>query len=262
MNKFFAYLRTNTFRRNLLIAIGSIIGFVLIVFFSLRFYTRHDESVPVPKLKGLFVENAIELLKSEGLRYQIDSIYQMDKKPGLVVEQDPDPNSNVKLNRTVYLTIITRNPPNVGFPDILTLTFVEARAIINNYGLKLGDTTYVSDIARDRVLEVTFGGQPLKKGEEVPKGSKIDLVLGDGRGASQVDLPDLTGLSLDEAIFALRGSSLQLGAVSYEGNIIDSTTVKITKQFPALNDSLSKVTIGTPIDVTLSNDPPKREVTP
>ena len=99
MNKFFAYLRTETFRRNLLIAIGSVIGFILIIFFSLRFYTRHGESISVPQLKGLSVENAVASLESLGLRYQVDSVYQMDKEPGLVVEQDPDPNTSVKSNR-------------------------------------------------------------------------------------------------------------------------------------------------------------------
>ncbi len=253
MNKFFAYLKTAAFRKNLMIAIASVIVFMMIAFFSLRFYTRHGESVPVPSLKGLPVEQAIELLKSTGLRYQIDSIYQMDKKPGMVVEQDPDANTSVKLNRTVYLTIITRNAPNVSFPDLLTLTFVEARAVLNGYGLKLGDTMYVSDIARDRVIKVKLDGVTLERGQQIPKGSEIDLVLGDGQGASEVDLPDLTGLTLSEAIFALKGSSLELGHVTYGGSISDSSALKVVKQSPALSDSITKVNIGTTIDITLSN---------
>lgn len=254
MSKFFAYLRTDTFRRNLLIAIGSVTGFLLIIFFSLRFYTRHGESIAVPQLKGLSVENAIELLESAGFRYQVDSVYQVNKQPGMVVEQDPDPGTSVKHNRTIYLTIITRSAPNVGFPDIVTLTFLEAKAILNNYGLKVGDTTYVSDIARDRVLEVSFAGRPLKKGQEIPKGSRVDLVLGDGKGASEVDLPDLTGLTLSEAIFSLKGSSLELGTVMYEGAVTDSASAKVIRQIPALTDSLTKVSIGTPVDVVLSNE--------
>lgn len=256
MNKFFAYLKTVTFRKNLLIAIGSIVGFVLLIFVCLRFYTRHGESIPVPKLKGLAVENAIDLLESQGFRYQIDSIYLMDKKPGLVVEQDPDPSTSVKIDRTIYLTIITTNAPDVGFPEILKLTFLEAKTTLLNYGLKLGDTTYISDIAKDRVLEVIFGGVALKKGQQIPKGSKIDLVLGDGKGASEVDLPDLTGRTLSEASFALRGSSLELGLVSFEGAITDSTSAVVIRQYPALSDSLSKVSIGTRVDVVISNDAP------
>lgn len=257
MSKFLDYLKTNTFRKNLLIAICSVTGFLLIIFFSLRFYTRHGEGVPVPKLKGLSVEQAISQLEEHGLRYQIDSVYQMDKAPGTVIEQDPDANTNVKVNRTVYLTIITRSAPEVGFPDVFLMNFLEARAVLSNYGLKIGDTTYTSDVARDRVLEVSYKGRKLSKGQQVPKGSVLSLLLGDGRGASEVDLPNVTGLTLTEAIFSLKGSSLAAGSVMYEGTVTDSTMARVVKQYPTA-DSVSKVAIGTHVDLILSNDSPPK----
>ena len=254
MGKFFAYLGTKTFRTNLIIAIVSVIGFLFVIFYSLSIYTRHGEGIPVPKLKGLLVEDAVELLKSQGFRYEIDSVYLIDKTPGMVVEQDPDPNTNVKQNRFIYLTIITRNAPDVNLPDIEGKSFLEARAVLNNFGLKVGDTSYVSDVAKDVVLEASFGGKKIPKGQKIAKGSKLDLVLGDGMGASEVDIPNLLGLNLSEAKMALMGSSLVLGNITYEGAITDSANIKISKQFPSLSDSISKVSIGTPIDVVLSGE--------
>jgi len=64
MNKFLAYLKTQTFRKNLIIAILSLALFLLFIFFSLRYYTRHGEGIPVPKLKGLSVEEAVEQLNA------------------------------------------------------------------------------------------------------------------------------------------------------------------------------------------------------
>ena len=253
MSKFFTYLGTRTFRKNLLIAVISVLAFLLIIFYSLNFYTRHGEGLPVPKLKGLSVENAIELLESKGFRYQIDSVYLVDKEPGTVVEQDPDANTNVKINRTIYLTIITRLAPDISFPDINGKTFLEARSILNNYGLKLGDTTYTSDVARDVVLSVSFKGRTLTPEQQIAKGSKVNLVLGDGMGASEVDIPNLLGLNLNEARLSLLGSSLQLGNVLYEGTIIDTIGARIVRQEPAPSDSLSKVSIGSRIDIVLSN---------
>ena len=253
MSKFYSYLRTKTFRNNLIIAIASVVVFLALIFYSLNLYTRHGEGLPVPKLKGLSVENAIALLESKGLRYQIDSVYLNDKNPGEVVEQDPDPNTNVKQNRTIYLTIITRQAPNIKFPDIDGKTFLEARAILNNYGLKLGDTSYTSDVARDVVLKISFGGQPISANQQVPKGSKISLILGDGLGASEVDIPNLIGLNLNEARLSLLGSSLNLGNILYEGVLTDTLNATVIKQFPALSDSLNKVSIGTRVDVVLSN---------
>ncbi len=251
MSKLIEYLRTKTFRKNLLIAIGSVFAFLLILFYSLGFYTHHGEGMPVPKLKGLPMARAVELLEEQGLRYQInDSVYLLDQPPGIIVEQDPDPNTNVKSNRTIYL-IVTRDAPDTKFPDIEGKTFLEVRSIINNYQLKIGDTTYKSDVAKDVVLEASLRGRVIRKGQQIPKGSKIDLVLGDGLGASEVDIPNLLGLNLSEARMSILGSSLILGNVSFEGPA-DSLNARVIKQFPALSDTLNKVSIGTPIDIVLS----------
>jgi eukaryotic-like serine/threonine-protein kinase len=253
MRKFFSYLGTATFRKNLLIAIGLVIGLLLLAFFSLRFYTRHGDAAPVPKLQGLTIDRAVELLESEGFTYQVDSFYQADTPPGMVVQQDPDPGIMVKHNRMIYLTIITRNAPDVGFPDVVSKTFLEAQAIIANYGLKVGDTAYMPDIKKDRVLDVKFGGVSVRAGQQLPKGSRIDLILGDGRGAAEVDLPDLTGFTVTEAIFALNGLSLQLGQKFYQGTISDTSAARIIMQTPAVSDTLKKVPIGTRVDVVLMN---------
>ena len=253
MGKLFDYLKTKTFRKNLIIAAVSIIAFLLFIFYSLGFYTHHGEGMPVPKLKGLSIERAIELLEAEGLRYQInDSVYLIDKEPGIVVEQDPDPNTNVKANRTIYL-IITRDAPNIKFPDIAGKTYLEVRSILNNYQLKVGDTSYVSDVARDVIISSSFGGNSISKGQQIPKGSKVDLILGDGLGASEVDIPNLLGLNLNEARLSLLGSSLRLGEVIFEGSVTDSTGARIIRQIPAISDTLNKVSIGTQIDVVLKN---------
>ncbi len=251
MVKLLQYLRTDTFRKNLIGALIGLIVFFLIIFFGLRQYTRHNESVLVPELKGIHVDEAINKLLPLGFEYDVDSVYQLDAQPGLVIEQDPDPNTKVKKNRTLYLTIITRTAPEVAFPDLVEKTFVEARATLNSYGIKLGDTTYIPDIARDVVLDVKFGGERLNAGRPIPKGSTVDLVLGDGRGANEVQVPDLTGLTLEQARFALRGVSLTLGTINYMGYVTDSAAAVVITQTPASDDA--RVSIGSPINIALAN---------
>lgn len=254
MSKFFQYLRTRTFRKNLIAAIITIGLFVFFVFFILRVYTRHGKEVIVPKLVDVDIATAVHMLESQGFQYEIDSVYQMDTQPGLVIDQDPVANARVKESRTIYLTIINQTPPSIKFPELRELTFLEAKAIIQNYGLRLGDTIYVPDIARDRVLDVTLAGQKLKTGQEVPKGTKISLVLGNGQGEAEVDIPDLRGLTLSEATFSIQGSSLTLGTVRYMGYITDSLSARVISQTPA-PDSIAhqKISIGTPINIALSN---------
>jgi len=252
MNKFWAYLKTKQFRFNLLMAIGSVVLVVLLAFFSLGLYTRHGSGIPVPQLKGLKIEQAMALLKDQGFEYKIDSVYVLDQPPGAVVEQDPDAGTNVKENRTIYLTIVTQIAPPVMLPDLEPYTFREAEAVLKNYGLKIGDTTYKPDIAHDRILEVHFRGQPIKAGTNLPKGSVIDLVLGNGQGASEVEIPDLVNQDLDAAKFAIKGAGLTIGTITYEGEITDSTSVTVTAQSPMRADSAAKVSIGTRINLTVS----------
>jgi beta-lactam-binding protein with PASTA domain len=254
MSNFWAYLKTRQFRNTVLLVIATVIGVVLIAFFSLGYYTRHASGIPVPKLKGLNVDKAMAALKEQGFNIKIDSVYVPDEAPGTIVEQDPDAGTNVKEGRTIYLTMVTQLAPNVSLPDLVTEQSIyrEAVATLSNYGLKIGDTTYRSDIARDRVLEVRFNGQVIKPGTKLPKGSKLDLVLGNGEGASEVDIPELVNLDLDAAKFSIKGAGLTVGTITYEGSITDSTNVVVVSQSPMRSDSTSKTSIGTRINLTVS----------
>lgn len=245
------YLKTRSFRSTILWTVGSSVLILLIVFFGLGAYTRHGSSVPVPKLKGLVFEKAVNMLKTQDFRYKIDSAYVLDKPPGTVIEQDPDAETSVKEGRTIYLTIVSRVAPNVKLPELENVTFREADALLSNYGLSIGDTSYTSDIARDVVLAFKFARQTLKSGSVVPKGSKIDLVLGDGKGASEVDIPDLTNLDLDAAKFAIRGAGLSIGTISYEGSITDSLSLVVVSQSPSRSDSTAKTSIGSRINLVI-----------
>jgi len=254
MSKFLQYISTKVFRRNLIAALISITVFILVIFFLLRTYTRHGEKIEVPNLKNISITEAVDLLEHQGFRYQVDSVYQADKKPGMVIDQDPLAGSSVKNNRTIYLTMVTLSPPTVNFPEIREMTFLEARAIIGNYELRLGDTIYIPDIAKDVVLDVKYGGEKLLAGQEIPKGSRISLVLGNGMGDSEVLVPNVIGLTLDEATFSIKGSSLTVGAINYMGYITDSLSARVVSQTP-VPDSLNvqKVSIGTAINLALSN---------
>jgi beta-lactam-binding protein with PASTA domain len=250
MSKLLLYLKTDEFRKNLIYALIAIAGIFLTVYIGLRIYTKHGDAQEVPLLKGLTITEDKEILDKAGLEYKIDSIYQMDAKPGLVIEQNPSASALVKSGRTIYLTIITEVAPDVEFPNIIEKNLIEAQAILNNASLKIADTIYINDIARDVVLDAKFAGQTIKTGRLIAKGSKITLVLGNGRGANEVEIPTLTNYTLVEAKFALAGLGLTVGKIT--GNIIDTATARVISQSP---DSTSRfISIGSPINLELAND--------
>jgi beta-lactam-binding protein with PASTA domain len=252
MSKFGAYLKTKSFRNTILLAIGAVIAVVLIAFYSLGYYTRHGSGIPVPKVTGIQIDRALAVLKDQGFDVSIDSVYVLDQPPGAVIEQDPDAGTNVKEGRVIYLKIVKNQAPPVNLPDIMDAPYISAIATISNYGLKVGDTTYKPDIARNHVLEVRFAGQPIQPGTKIPKGSKIDLVLGDGSGASEVEIPDFINQDLDAVKFVMKQSGVVLGTVTYQGTITDSTNVVVVAQSPMRTDSVTKVPNGTHINLTVA----------
>jgi beta-lactam-binding protein with PASTA domain len=198
------------------------------------------------------IDRAISTLKDQGFSVSIDSVYILDQAPGTVIEQDPDAGTNVKEGRMIYLKIVKNQAPNVALPDIIDAPYISAEATLSNYGLKIGDTTYAPDIARNHVLQVKFADQVVQAGTKIPKGSKVDLVLGDGSGASEVEIPDLVNQDLDAAKFVLKNSGLVIGLITYQGTITDSTNLVIVSQTPAKTDSVTKVANGTRINVTVA----------
>jgi len=252
MSKFTAYLKTKSFRNTIIAAILVTIAIVLIAFYSLGAYTRHGSGVLVPKVMNMPIDRALSTLKDQGFGVSIDSVYVLDQAPGTVIEQDPDAGTNVKDGRMIYLKIVKNQAPPVALPDIIDAPYISAEATLSNYGLKIGDTTFAPDIARNHVLQVKFAGQVIQAGTKIPKGSKVDLVLGDGSGASEVEIPDLVNQDLDAARFVLKNSGLALGIVTYQGTITDSTNLVIVSQTPAKTDSVTKISNGTRINVTVS----------
>jgi hypothetical protein len=52
---------------------------------------------------------------------------------------------------------------------------------------------------------------------------------------------------------AILGSSLKLGIISFEGRA-DSINTRVIKQSPSISDTLSKVSMGTQIDIVLGGN--------
>ena len=94
-------------------------------------------------------------------------------------------------------------------------------------------------------------GRVVSKGEEVMKGTVIDLVLGDGFGNTKVAVPDLFNLQLDEALFVIKASALNVGAIVFDGTVRDSASAKVYKQFPPY-EMINEISQGESIDIFLT----------
>lgn len=260
MNKLIEFLKYKPFQKNLLIAVVSICVVLFILFQSLAVYTRHGESVTVPNLKGMTLQQAKDLLADKNFLFEVDSVYAVDKPRGTILEQDPDPETKVKEGRTIYVSIVSMIAPRVKIPDLVDVSLREATAIIESYGLKVGNLIYKPDLAQNAVLGILYGGKPVTTGFNLPKGSSIDLIVGDGYGNTVLTVPNLIGSTLEEAMFVIQASSLNVGNITYDASVRDTTEKSkafVYKQLPAFNGDSAKINQGEPIDLFVTRDKSK-----
>ena len=126
------------------------------------------------------------------MRYEIiDSIFDKSKLKGVVVNQDPLPNTKVKENRKIYLTINSLQTRKVYFPDIYDLTLRQAVRKLNKNGLEVGKLTYRSDIATNKILNYKVNGINIEIGQELYHGTTVDLVVGKGLSNEKILVPNL-----------------------------------------------------------------------
>jgi len=253
MKQFFNFLTSRLFVINLIAAAGFLFIFFGFSYKWMNSYTRHGSSVSVPDLRGMQMDKLEEFLEFKNLNYKIadSTIFDLTKPAGTVIEQDPRPNEKVKENRTIYLSITRSTPPGVKIPDLLDNSLRQAEAILRSYGLIRGQLIYKPDLAKNAVLEMQINGHQVKQGEEVTKGTVIDLVLGDGFGNTKVAVPQLFNLSLDEAMFVINASSLNVGAIVFDHAVKDSSIARVYKQFP-VHDADASISQGESIDLFLT----------
>lgn len=240
-----------------------LVGLVLVLFLgSLGVLTKHGRSLKIPSVTGKTMSEAEKILSDQGFDVKIqDSVYLDTVAPLKVIKQFPEADAVVKINRTVYLTVNRSVPPMISMPRLVG-SFRNALLILKQFGLKLGDTTYRLDFAKNSVLDQLYNGQPVKPGTKIPMGSTISLVLGSGISNSTVAVPDLFGMTYSEAIALL--DSMHIGHITVaDAGITDTLNAFVYRQNPERLDEdrkVNRIRPGQLIDIWLSAEQQQRVV--
>jgi beta-lactam-binding protein with PASTA domain len=214
---------------------GVVVAILLFGLFllSLGWLTDHGKAASVPALTGKSLEEVKRILDSTGFEWEVqDSIYVDSISPLQVVKQFPDADEVVKANRTIFLIIRSVEPPLVEMPNLIGYSFRNAEVVLKTMDLKVGDTLFRPDFARNAVLEQRMNGQLIPAGTKIKKGSSITLVLGDGVGDQPIPVPGLVGMNYLDAKALLDSNGLSFGAIVLESGVQDTATAWIYKQSP------------------------------
>lgn len=253
------FLSSAIFLRNF----GKMLGlsFLLLVFtmWWMRCYTRHGQSSKVGSYVGLQIKEATKKIKNDGFRYVLsDSVFMVDKAPGLVLSQKPEPNSSVKKRRKIYLTVTKQTPDLVNLPGIVgNYDYTQYVKKLSLLGIKFKVREQVFDNREEEntIKYFYFGDQKitdelLREGVKVPMGSTLEFVVSTRTGGS-IAVPDLVCLKYSEAEFIVTASNLSFGIVHEDADVADRDEAYVYKQIPD-NAGGAVIPFGNTIEIFLS----------
>lgn len=178
-------------------------------------YTRHDVSIRVPNVENRPFEEAEKLIQERDLDVERqEGRYNPNVERGLVVDQNPLPDSEVKPGRRVYLTVNAGEVPRVQIPDLTGMSVREARNRLSSLGLE--DGAVIEDPVPSPYAN-TITKQNPSPGDSIRQGQTVDLWYSTGLGDETVEVPNVVGYPIPEARRTLLGQNLR--AVVVDANV-------------------------------------------
>ena len=227
------------------------IGFFLYSFFFADFLTSTDD-VPVPNLVGLYAD---DIKQSDYPNFQIrveDWVPDDTVEQGRVISQTPVADRLVKSGTTISLTV-SSGPSTDTMRDLLNDTLENAQIILDNLALDLQVKVEYesSDLGEGTVIRT----DPVK-GTALTAGQTVTLYVSSGPAVKLVPVPELVGLTEEQAIEKLESRNLK-----YEITRLDREEALGTVVFQSIKQG-EEVKEGTTVNLQVSNGPEKDPLDP
>ena len=221
-------------------------------YFTLTFLIKSEDTVIVPDFIGKDVVYVLEYLTGLGLNTKVKgSEYSQDVPKNHVIFQQPEPGAEIKKGRDVGI-IISKGTQTILMPNLTGLTVLQARIIFEENDLCQGEQsrTFNRNIENDRVLS-----QSPWPGVRVQRGDCINLLISAGQRPVAYKMPELVGLSLEDAVFLIEKLDLPLGeikSVFYENKSRNT----VASQEPLAGYQVDE---NIRVNLVINRRPPKKE---
>lgn len=226
-----------------------------------------------PELIGLSVDEAKAILNDEKALLIVDrEEYNDVYLAGRVIWQSPEAGEGIREGDSVYVAVSLGSKLDSVINSLKGITVEEASERLGNVGVEVSglvkqfsedvsdglvvgyilDETVSAEDKNENTAENPTGGQSeAVTGEKVTEGSKVKLIVSAGPEAEGAVIPQITGLSYQEAASVLEKNNLSLGSVSMvpEGEVRDNL---VTWQSVAQGELVKR---GTGVSIQLNSDP-------
>lgn len=232
---------------HLLLMVGVSAVILVLVFIFIRIYARQGEESEMPDIVG---KNIAEVMANNELELDfvvLDSIFREGTEGGTILTQDPLGGTMVKSGRKVYVSITAYNVDDAVLPELAGLSVRQAVSELYAIGLTVGKLTFVEDPYKNSVVDQSCNGKSLYAGQQVPRGSVVDLVVGSGDGTGSNSVPFVIGKTADKARRDILAVSLNVGEEHFRG-VKNKRTAVVYRQEPDYT-GVSKYPYGTSVEL-------------
>ena len=154
----------------------------------------------------------------------------------------------MKPGRKIYVTVNCINRQRFKLPDIYNKSKRQSvNQLKSHFKIEFVKSEKYSDVS-SVVTKMMVGDTEVFPGQKLIEGTTIKLFFGNGRGMNKIIVPNLTGISIEEAFPILEGNNLKLGEIICEGKINDTLTAIIINQRPLTETTLQS---GDMIDIVI-----------
>jgi serine/threonine-protein kinase len=213
-------------------------------------YINSGQFTKVPPILSKTQAQAKDRLAEAGLDVgQVKHAYSDTVKRGAVISTDPEIGARIRDNDSVTLTI-SDGPETVKVPDLTGFALFKAKEVLKEYGLAAGMVTreFSEDVPTGFVISTDPDG-----GTKRHAGSAVALVVSKG---SPVEVPEVTGASVEDATAELKDSGLKVKIASKQVNS-EFDKGQVAQQSP---DAGGEVAAGDTVTLTISKGPEMVEV--
>ena len=206
----------------LVVALGITLGFL-----GMKKFMEGGKDVKIPNVVGEKVEDAKSKLEALGLKV-LEVTEESDQEKGIVLKVDPNGDSTVKSGSEVKLTV-SGGEGQIKVPNFAEMNLDSVKRTLKSLGLEIGTVNeeYSDSVPRGEVIS-----QSPNANESVDKGSKVNVTISKGKEikTTTLNIPDVSGKSVDEAKSILANAGVEANAVKGEAAKSEGEAGKVYSQ--------------------------------
>jgi serine/threonine-protein kinase len=205
----------------------------------------------VPNLIGMTEAQAANVVADNGWELEVRRVRDDGQAQGDVVRTDPASGDRLRSGGSLVL-VVSDGPTLSALPNVTGLDVDNARSALSAVGLTMREAQQLASetVPLGTVISWSVPEQPgLTAGSQVPKGTTIEVVV--SSGSPNRTVPNLNGLTVEEATARLALGELVLGSTSEEF----STTVGVGRVIASNPAAEADMTVGGAVNVVVSKGP-------